>query len=148
LPWLAATVAVPAFGFISTQLGLTYGMFRSRRFVAALCLVAAAGLLALGAQAHTIAVALGSISASVALLFSTESSYWSSAIELAEEDAGAASGLMNLAGNLGGVISTLLVPVIATNVNWTVALISGAVTALAAAVSWFAIAVPKETAYE
>ncbi len=139
IPWITASVAVPALGYVSTALSRSLGVLAGRRLVAATCLVLAALLMWAGASASHIGPALAAIAASVALLFSTESSYWSTAIEVAREDAGAASGLMNLAGNVGGVLSTSLVPVLVTRLGWFEALLSGSLFAILAAAAWFAI---------
>lgn len=136
VPWIAASVAVPAFGYLSTRASKARGVLAGRRLVATACLVVSAFLMWAGAGAQHIGPAIAAISASVALLFSTESSYWSTAIDVAQEDAGAASGLMNLAGNLGGVLSTSLVPVLVARLGWFEALLSGSVFALLAAAAW------------
>jgi MFS transporter, ACS family, glucarate transporter len=139
LPWIAASIAVPVFGYISTKLSSQMGYLPARRLVATSCLLVSACLMSVGASAHSIGLALAAIAVSVALLFSTESSYWSTAIELARDDAGAASGLMNLSGNLGGVLATSAVPVLVMHFGWLYALLSGSVLAVLAAVAWFFI---------
>lgn len=145
LPWIAASLAVPASGWISTRISQTLGVLPGRRLVASLCLVISAFLMWAAASSAHVGPALAAIAASVALLFSTESSYWSTAIDIGREDPGAASGLMNLAGNLGGVLSTSLVPLLVTRLGWFYALLSGSVFALAAAVAWFFIGnTPKD----
>ncbi len=137
LPWIVASVAVPVFGWVSARASDRMGTLAGRRAVAVVLLLVSAVLMYVGAGAGTIPVALAAIALSVGLLFSTESSYWSTAIEVAQEDAGAASGLMNLAGNLGGVLSTMLVPVLVARLGWFYALLSGSLFALLAAGSWF-----------
>ena len=136
LPWIVASAAVPCFGYLSGRVSARLGMLQGRRIVAMSCLIVSAFLMFVGAGARDIAVSIGAIALSVGLLFSTESSYWSTAIEVAPNDAGAASGLMNLAGNLGGVASTLLVPVLVHRFGWFQALLSGSGFALLGAASW------------
>lgn len=136
LPWITASITVPVLGYVSTRASRVRGVLSGRRLVATVCLVIAAFLMWAGASAQHIVPAIAAISASVGLLFSTESSYWSTAIDVAIEDPGAASGLMNLAGNLGGVLATSLVPVLVVHVGWFRALLSGSVFALAAAAAW------------
>jgi ACS family glucarate transporter-like MFS transporter len=140
LPWIAASVAVPVVAWIGTRLAPRTGIFKARRLVAIVCLIVAALLMYLGATTEEIGLAISAITLSVALLFSTESSYWSTSIEVAPENAGTSGGLMNLAGNLGGVAATSLVPVLVLHFGWLVALSSGSVFALFAALTWFAIA--------
>lgn len=136
LPWITASATVPVLGYISTRVSRVRGVLSGRRLTATACLVAAALLMWAGAGAQHIGPAIAAISASVGLLFSTESSYWSTAIDVAPGDAGAVSGLMNLAGNLGGVLATSLVPVLVMHLGWFQALLSGSVFALMAAAAW------------
>jgi ACS family glucarate transporter-like MFS transporter len=67
---------------------------------------------------------------------SAESSFWSSAVYLAEGPVGLLSGIMNTAGILGGIVSTSLVPVLAQRFGWGVALGSGTAMALFCAALW------------
>ncbi|HEY7209318.1 MAG TPA: MFS transporter [Bryobacteraceae bacterium] len=139
LPWIVASVTVPVLGHVSRRLSARMGALAGRRRLAVICLIVSAALMFAGAGTAHIGLALGAIAASVGLLFSTESSYWSTAIDLAAENAGAVSGLMNLAGNLGGVASTLLVPVLVGHFGWFLALLSGSLLAVLAALCWFLI---------
>jgi MFS transporter, ACS family, glucarate transporter len=139
LPWIFASIAVPALGYASARVSKRLGKLTGRRLIAAGCLVIAAFLMSVGVGAQTIGVAIGTLTLSVALLFSTESSYWSTAIDLAPDEAGASGGLMNLAGNLGAVLATTLVPVLVAHVGWFYALSSGSLFAIVAAATWFLI---------
>lgn len=142
-PWITASAAVPIFGFLTTSISRRLGALRARRLIAVSCLGVSAMMMTIGAGANRIGLALGAISLCVGFLFSTESSYWSTAIDLARDEAGAASGVMNLAGNLGSVLSTLLVPVFVVKLGWMYALFSGSVFAAVAAVLWFLIREPE-----
>ncbi len=148
LPWITASMMVPAFGFLSTRYSDKVGFLIGRRRIASGCLLAAALLLFVGAQAADITIAIGAIALSVGLLFSTESSYFSTAIEIAGRDAGAASGLMNLAGNLGGVAAASAVPLLVLHYGWLTALLSGSLLAVLAAVAWYGLRVSQRTAGE
>lgn len=145
LPWIAASVIVPILGYISTRASSKLGDFAARRLVAVSCLCVSACLMGVGATARSTGAALFAISICVGLLFSTESSYWSTIIQVAQDKAGAASGLMNLAGNLGGVLSTSLVPVFVVHFGWVYALCSGSVFAAVGAVLWFFIRMSEKT---
>jgi len=85
--------------------------------------------------AHAIGpwMAVAAISLSVAGLFSTEGPYWSTIIRLAGPHAGAAGGLMNMVGNLGGTVSTAVVPFLVHPFGWIGALASASVAAFIAA---------------
>ena len=140
VPWIVASAAVPLFGYLTNRASQRLGNLRGRRLVAASCLTMAAALMFAGAASVHLVTALITISLSVGLLFSTEAPYFATAIDLAPEQSGAASGFMNLAGNLGGVLSTLLVPVLVTYLGWFDALLSGSLFALCGAILWFFIA--------
>lgn len=137
LPWVTASVMVPTFGYLSARYSMKVGFLRGRRSIASGCLLAASVLLYFGAQAADITIAIGTIALSVGLLYSTESSYFSTAIEIAGRDAGAASGMMNLAGNLGGVAATSAVPILVLHYGWLTALLSGSLLAVLAAIAWY-----------
>jgi ACS family glucarate transporter-like MFS transporter len=143
LPWISATLMVPPVGEASRRLSARIGRLPGRRLVAVLCLLIAAGLIFVGAGAQNITVALAAIAICVGLLFSTESLYWSTAIDSTPGQAGAGSGLMNLAGNLGGVASTLAVPILAAHFGWFHALLSGSLFSILAAFCWFLLRVPR-----
>jgi ACS family glucarate transporter-like MFS transporter len=144
LPWIAATIVVPILGRWADRASMLRGALSGRRLIATSCLTISALLMFVGAGAENIAVALAAIALSVSLLFSTEAPYWSTAIDVGKGDAGTAGGLMNLAGNLGGVVSTTLVPVLANSFGWFNALLSGSACALGATFFWFLIREEKE----
>jgi MFS transporter, ACS family, glucarate transporter len=145
LPWIVASLAVPPFGYLSDRLSMRYGTLQGRRVVAIGCLAASAMLLLAGASVPEALIAITAISFSVGFVFSTETAYWSTAIELAGSNAGAASGFMNLAGNLGGVVSTSMVPLLVHSLGWFSALLSGSLFALLAAAFWLMLRPPPGT---
>ena len=79
-------------------------------------------MLFLAAYAPSRLIAVGALSLSIACLMSAESSFWSSAVFLADGPVGILSGMMNTAGIVGGIASTSLVPVLARNFGWGAAL--------------------------
>jgi MFS transporter, ACS family, glucarate transporter len=74
---------------------------------------------------------------SVGSLFFAETGFWTAAVYLAGEHAGAVSGVMNTAGILGGIASTLLVPILVQRFGWLTALSSGAAMAILCTVLWW-----------
>ncbi len=128
MPYILALAVVPAGGYLSDRMG--------RRFVA-MCGFGISGVsLFFGTRAANPYLALGALSISVAFLMATEGPFWSSTIHIAGRHAGAAGGIMNMAGNLGGVASTALFPVIVKHFGWPVALGSGSVLAIAGGLIW------------
>lgn len=143
LPWIAATLAAPVAGRISDRLASTRSRNTGRKAVVTAGLTGAAVLLVAGVAAGNAFVALAALSVSTALLTATEGPYWSSVIDLAGENAGSAGGILNLFGNLGGLASTVTVPLLIQYFGWPLAVGSASLAALAAAVLWRWIRLPE-----
>jgi ACS family glucarate transporter-like MFS transporter len=139
LPFVVATVALPSMGYLSDRLSVRRGGLWGARTVAMGCLVFCGLLLLVGAGVSGPWMAVAAISLSVACLFSTEGPYWSAVIKLAGPHAGTAGGLMNMAGNLGGAVSTAAVPFLVHIFGWFGALACASVFAFMAAASWLMI---------
>jgi ACS family glucarate transporter-like MFS transporter len=143
LPWIAALVVVPMGGRVCDRLSDRYGPRIGRRAVAITGLLVSSALLAWGARAHDAMLAIAALSLSVAFLMSTEGPFWSSAVDISGAHAGTAGGIMNTAGNLGGVASTSLVPVLVERFGWTIALATGSLFGLVSALLWLLIRVDR-----
>jgi len=143
LPWLAALVIVPWGGRASDALSTRRGPRIGRRAVAIAGLVVSSAFLAVGARTNNATLAIAALSLSVAFLMATEGPFWSSAIEVSGAHAGTGGGIMNTAGNLGGVVSTSLVPVLVERFGWGVALGSASAFAIVAAALWLLIRVDE-----
>jgi ACS family glucarate transporter-like MFS transporter len=143
LPWMAALVLVPLGGRWCDLLSARRGRRLGRRIVTMTALLVSSTLLACGALAADALVAIAMLSLSVGSLMATEGPFWSSAIDVAGAHAGTAGGIMNTAGNLGGVASASVVPVLIARFGWPVALATGAMLALVSAALWLFIRVDQ-----
>ncbi|MEO6214325.1 MAG: MFS transporter [Vicinamibacterales bacterium] len=139
LPWLVATVLTPAGGAVADWLSRRLGSGRGHRITAAGGLALSGIFLYLGATAPGAYLAIAALSLSIGFQTFTEGAFWSSATDIAGTHAGAAGGVMNTFGNLGGVVSTALMPVLIQRFGWTAALSSGTVAIVIAAFLWFLI---------
>ena len=133
VPYLLGTVAAPLAGRYVDRLARRIPAARARRQVAMTLQVVAAALVALGAALDLAPLAILALSASVACLLSCEAPFWTSATALAGDSAGAAGGVLNLMGNLGGVVSIWLVPVMKDAWGWVAMLLFWAGCAVVAA---------------
>jgi ACS family glucarate transporter-like MFS transporter len=143
LPWIAALVLVPLGGRWCDLLSARRGPRTGRRVVAMTALVVASALLLCGARTSDPALAIATLSLCVGFLMSTEGPFWSSAIDISGPHAGTAGGIMNTAGNLGGVASALLVPLLVGRVGWIPALSTGSLFGLVSAGLWLFIRVDQ-----
>ena len=143
MPYVLALIVVPVGGYLSDRLCSTYGSSIGRRSVAIGGFAVSAVTLFLGTRAADPYLAIGALSVSVAFMMATEGPFWSATIDVAGPHAGAAGGIMNMAGNLGGVVSTALVPVLVKQFGWAIALGSGSGLAIVGGLIWLLIQVDQ-----
>jgi ACS family glucarate transporter-like MFS transporter len=136
IPWITALVLTPLGGYVCDRIARSHGRLQGAKAVIMTGYGISGVMLFLAAFAPSRIMAVAALSLSIACLMSAESSFWSSAVYLAEGPVGVLSGLMNTAGILGGIVSTSLVPILAQSFGWATALGSGTVMALACAGSW------------
>ena len=139
LPFIVAMFFVPLSGHLCDLLSRKLGRDVGRRITGAGGLTLAALFLLVGLRLNSPLQAIAGLSLSVGFLLSTEPAFWSVAMDLSDPNVGAAGGIMNTAGNLGGVCSTILVPVLIKQFGWTIALGSASALALCGAVIWLFI---------
>jgi MFS transporter, ACS family, glucarate transporter len=139
LPWIAALVLVPTAGRWCDWLSARRGGSVGRRVVAMTALGISSVLLFWGARTPQPMLAIAVLSLSVGFLMSTEGPFWSSAIDISGAHAGMAGGIMNTAGNLGGVAQASLVPLLVQQFGWIPALATGSLLALVSALLWLFI---------
>jgi ACS family glucarate transporter-like MFS transporter len=67
------------------------------------------------------------------------SAHWATTIDISKEHAGTVSGIMNWGGNMGGMISPILTPLLAARFGWTPALQLAALIISAGAFLWLLV---------
>ncbi len=139
LPFLVALFAVLLVGYTSDRLTKRFGYAKGRRNFAIVLMTLSAAFLFLTVRLDNAYLAVGSLSLSVACLLSTECIFWSSSIEIGNEHAGAAGAIMNTAGNIGGIVSTALVPVLLNRYGWNVAFGSSSALVFISALLWLRV---------
>jgi ACS family glucarate transporter-like MFS transporter len=136
LPWLAALVLTPLGGYASDKLSVRLGLRWGRSVVAIAGLMLGAVFLALGATVNNAYVAVAALALCVGFLEFTEGPYWAATSDVAHLHAGAATGILNMGGNLGGVFSTLLTPVLKNHFGWAGSLTFGALLSVVSGIIW------------
>jgi len=136
LTWMVMT---PLGGWVTDRLVLRYGRRSGRRIVPVVALTTSAILLYVGANLqHPLAVAVV-LSLALGFASATDGAFWASAIDLGKTEVGAACGILNTGGNLGGFVAPMLTPFIASFAGWTWGLYFGSLVVLAGVVVWFFI---------
>lgn len=136
VPYFMSFAIAPLVGFFADSLARRMPPALARRRVAMSCLTIAAIFVFIGARLPTPALAIVALGLSVACLVSCEAPYWTSTTAMAGEAAGSAGGALNLMGNLGGVMSIWLVPVMKDAWGWSAMLAFWGGVALVAAALW------------
>ncbi len=79
-------------------------------------------------------------------LYISQSSYWSVSAGLAGRSAGSVSGVMNMFGQFGGVITASLTPWVAAHYGWTPSFLLAAGLAICGSLAWLAVDPERELA--
>ncbi|MEZ5331063.1 MAG: MFS transporter [Thermoanaerobaculia bacterium] len=136
LPFVVGALAAGVGGWLCDRLCRRLGPRAGCRVPAIAGLGLVAAFLVAGAQARNATAALVLLSLCFAATQLTEGAYWAAATYIGRRETATTTGLMNTGGNLGGVISSPLVPWLAERWGWIPALSSGALFALVGAVLW------------
>lgn len=139
VPHFMSVIIAPAVGVIADRLARRMAPDGARRRVAMICQTVAALFVLIGANLPTPTLAILALGLSTACLVSTEAPYWTTATALASDLAGSAGGILNLMGNLGGVLSIWLTPIMKDAWGWTAMLAFWAGVALVAAMLWWVV---------
>jgi len=98
-----------------------------------------AGWIFAGAAATDPYLAILFLSLGAGSLFLSAAAYWATTIDLARAYAGTVGGFMNMGGNLGGILSPALTPLLAQHFGWENALYVAATLALLGAFFWLGV---------
>jgi len=139
LPSAAGFVSGPMIGALADRYGRRVGEGRARRRAAMACLMSATTMAISGAVVPGAFLAIAALSLSSASLNGAESPFFTTATVIGARNPGAAAGLLNLMGNLGGVLSIWLVPRMSDAWGWNGTLLFWAGVAFAAALLWLTV---------
>jgi len=139
LPWLSTLVAIPLGGLLSDAAVNRWGSTWGRRTVPIPALILSAALLALGGRTGSARMAVLSLTFSTALVLCTEGPYWATMNRLAGPRSGTGGGVMNFGSNLGGMVSPVATPWLASRWGWGTALSITALLVVAASLLWLGV---------
>lgn len=136
LTWLVMT---PIGGWVSDRMVARYGRKAGLRIVGISGLLLSAVLMYAGANTENIGIAVGLMSLALGFASCSDVTFWAGTINVAGEHVGAACGIMNSGGNLGGFLAPILTPYISSLAGWTWGLYFGSLVAIGGAVAWLFI---------
>ena len=121
------------------RLSMRYGPRIGCRASAVGGMVLSAPLLVAGTLATSPILSVALLSLSFACVQFADGTYWAATMRIAGPQSQTATGMLNTGGNIAGGIGAVLVPVLAGACGWTIAVASGAIFALVAALLWLGI---------
>ena len=139
IPWIGAAAGAAAGGFICDRCVQRWGPRRGYRLVPLVSLPLAGALLLVTVQVDHAYGAVAGLALAFAAVEINEGPYWATTMVAAGTDAGAATGILNTGGNLGGILCQPLVAALSASGHWNAAFETGTVFALVAAAAWLLV---------
>jgi ACS family glucarate transporter-like MFS transporter len=135
-PFLAITCLTPLGGKLGDRATRLYGKPFGRKLIGMGGMLIAGSALFLGARESNINIAILGLSLGAGAVFFSFSAQWAVTIDITREYAGTVSGIMNFVGNLGGMVSPVLMPLLAYKLGWTPALEIASGVIIAGSMLW------------
>jgi len=139
LPFLAMATCSPLGGRISDVLTRRFGKRIGRCGIAVAGIALAALFIALGTQVENARLASVVLAGGAGALYLSQSSFWSVTADMAGASAGSVSGIMNMGGQIGGIVTASLTPLIAHQFSWTASFLVAAGLCAAGALAWLVV---------
>jgi ACS family glucarate transporter-like MFS transporter len=136
LPFLAMAVCSPLGGAISDALTKKYGPRLGRSSVAVLGFVLTAIFIVLGSAAQDTRVASFVLAGGAGSLYLSQSAFWAVSADLGGKSSGSLSGFMNMANQIGGMITVSFTPFLADRFGWSAGFDVAAAAACVGAIAW------------
>jgi ACS family glucarate transporter-like MFS transporter len=138
-PFIAAAVLSPLGGIACDWTTRRFGQRWGRRSTGIIGPLAAAVFLVIGARTDHAYLAVAALALSFGFQMFAEAAVWATAMDLGGQYTGMTTGIVNTANNLGGVVSTALMPVMVARFGWIRALDGCALIAAMSALLWLGV---------
>jgi ACS family glucarate transporter-like MFS transporter len=139
LPFLSMTVCCLVGGVLSDRLTERYGLRVGRCGLAAASMAVTALFLVIGSQAESPQLAGLILAGGAGALYISQSSFWSVSADIAGNNSGIFSSIMNMGGQIGGAVTASLTPWVAQRYGWTTSFAIAAALALFSAACWMTV---------
>jgi len=136
LPFLAMAVCSPLGGAISDALAKRVGPRVGRCSIAILGFALTSIFIIFGSAAQDTRVASFVLAGGAGSLYLSQSAFWAVSADLGGKSAGGLSGFMNMANQIGGMITVSLTPFLAGQFGWNAGFRVAAIVAALGAVAW------------
>lgn len=139
LPFIGMTTGCLLGGVLSDWMARRFSLRVGRCWLSAAALVGTAVLLVFGSHASHAATASITLACGAGALYIAQSPYWAVSADIAGENAGVASGMMNMGAQTGGAATASLTPLIAAHFGWNMSFLVAALLAVAGGFTWLLV---------
>ena len=139
LPFIAMTLGSLGGGVVSDWIAAHFGLRMGRCLLPALSFAGTAVLLVFGSRIHSAAAAGVILACGAGVLYISQSAFWAVAADVASENVGVVSGIMNMGGQAGGACTASLTPLIAAHLGWEMSFVTAASIAVLGGAAWMII---------
>ena len=136
LPFVAMAFCSLLGGSVNDFLTKKWGPRLGRGGIAMFALALAAVFLIVGSRAENTRLAVLVLAGGAGALYLSQSSFWSVSADIGGTSAGSVSGLMNMGNQMGGMITTVLTPWMASRLGWRAPFFLAAALCLGGAAAW------------
>jgi nitrate/nitrite transporter NarK len=136
IPWIGAAVGAALGGVLADRLAARHGATRGYRLLPLLSLPLGAVMLVAIPAVGSVLLAVAALTLAFFAIEVNEGPYWAATMRVARADTGAATGVLNTGGNIGGIVCQPMVAALVAGGDWTSAWLIGAAFAALAAVLW------------
>jgi len=136
LPFLAMAICSPLGGAVSDALTKQFGARLGRCSVAVTGFALTAVFIVFGSAARDTRVASLVLAGGAGSLYLSQSAFWAVSADLGGKSAGGLSGFMNMANQIGGMITVSVTPFLAAQLGWSAGFRVAAVVAILGAAAW------------
>lgn len=139
MPFLSMMFFCFAGGLLSDRLTKSIGLRAGRCYLASSALVLTAIFLLVGSRVHSASYAAILLALGAGCLYLSQSAFWSVSTDLAGQNSGVFSSLVNMACQVGAVLTASLTPWLASHFDWRMPFTAAAVLSLLGAVTWLLV---------
>ena len=139
LPFLAMAICSPLGGAISDALTKRLGSRFGRSSIAFVGFALAAVFLVFGSAAHDARIASLVLAGGAGSLYLSQSAFWAVSADLGGKSSGSLSGFMNMANQIGGMITASLTPFLGDRFGWQTGFYVASAVAGLGAISWLLV---------
>jgi MFS transporter, ACS family, glucarate transporter len=137
LPFLGMALCSPLGGYLADLISRRYGKRAGRCGVAACGMALAALFIALATQVQEAQLAAVVLAGGAGALYISQSAFWAVTSDIAGASSGSASGLVNMANQIAGALTSVLFPVIRDHFGGSVApFLAAAALCAVGALAW------------